>query len=336
MSAPDLSTRYLGLELASPLVASASPLTGDLDNLQWLAAAGASAVVLPSLFEEQLEHEEWQVARLAELGSGNSGEAQSYFPELDTYNTGPDAYLELVRGAKKVLSIPVIASLNAQSLGGWAKFAERLEEAGADALELNLYHVPVDPNVSGAEVEQRYLDVVSLVRAQIAIPLAVKLAPVFSSLPHMARRLVECGADGLVLFNRLLNPDIDLERLRIVPRLELSTSAELRTPLQWIGILRDQVSVSLASSGGVHAPEDLVKLLLVGADVVQTTSSLLRRGPAHLTALTSELRAWMIEFDYTSVEQMKGSMCRDHCPNPAGFERQNYMRALTSYTSDLP
>lgn len=336
MSAPDLRTRYLGLELKSPLLASASPLTGELGSLEHLEAAGAAAVVLPSLFEEQLEHEELQVARLVEFGAESHAEASGYFPDLDDYNTGPDSYLELVRAAKARLGIPVIASLNGQSLGGWARFARRIEEAGADALELNIYHVPVDPDVSGQEVEQRYVDIVSAVRRELRIPLAVKIAPVFSSLPHVARRLVGAGADGLVLFNRLLNPDLDLERLAVVPRLELSTSAEIRTPLQWIGILRGRVEASLCASGGVHTPLDLAKLLLVGADAVMTTSALLRRGPQHLTALLSELQAWMGEYDYDSVSQLQGSMSRDHCPTPAGYERQNYMRALLSFTSELP
>ena len=336
MSQVSLKTHYLGLELSNPLVASASPLTGDLGALERLEAAGAAAVVLPSLFEEQIEHEEWQVARVHEYGAETYPEALDYFPELDSYNTGPDAYLRHVHEAKRRLTIPVIASLNGQSLGGWAHYARRMQDAGADALELNLYHVPVDPDVTGADVERRYLEVVEAVKRSITVPLSVKIAPVFSSIPNMARRLVEAGADGLVLFNRLLTPDIDLTELSLVPRIELSNSTETRIPLQWIGVLKGHVECFLAASGGAHAAEDVVKLLLVGADVVQTTSALLRRGPEHVSVLLSNLRDWMSEHEYRSVMQMKGSMSRDHAPNPAGFERQNYMRALASYTSELP
>jgi dihydroorotate dehydrogenase (fumarate) len=325
---PDLSTRYLGFDLRSPLVASASPITGDVDVLRRLEEQGVGAVVLPSLFEEQIEHEESQMLRLRETGSDSFGEALDYFPALQNYNSGPDEYLKKIATARKAVSIPVVASLNGASPGGWVRHGKRMEEAGASALELNIYWVPVDPTETGADVEQRYVDLVTKVRA------AVKVAPAFSAPANFALLLECAGADGLVLFNRMLRPDLDLEKLELVPRLELSEAVESRVPLQWIGILRSHTKLSLAASSGVHSASDALKLLLVGADVVMATSSLLRRGPAHARVLLDEMVRWMEAKEYVSVREMRGSMSRENCPDPTAYERANYMRTLMTYTSE--
>lgn len=332
---PSLNTRYLGLELRSPFVASASPLTGDLDGLARLEAAGAGAVVLPSLFEEQIEHEEQELARLAEFGSDTFAEAHTILPELTGPVTGPRPYLERIEKAKQRLSIPVIASLNGHTPGGWESYARAMQDAGADAVELNIYYVPVSIDESAADVEQRYLDIVAGVRAAIDVPLAVKIGPAFTALPHFARSLVERGADGLVLFNRLLRPDMDLETMTLEPSLELSGHWDLRLPLQWVAVLFGRVEASLAASGGVQTGLDAAKLILAGADVVMATSSLLRRGAGHVATILHDLEAWMTEKEYASVEQMRGSMSHQNCPDPSAYERANYMRALVSYTSEL-
>jgi dihydroorotate dehydrogenase (fumarate) len=333
---PDLSTRYLGFDLRSPLVASASPITGELDVLRRLESLGVGAVVLPSLFEEQIEHEESQLLRLRDTGAESFGEALDYFPDLELYNSGPDVYLRKVEEARKALSIPVIASLNGASSGGWVHYARRMEDAGASALELNVYWVPADPAETSAQVEERYLDLVSAVRAAVRIPLAVKIAPVFSAPANMALRLERAGADGLVLFNRMLRPDLDLESLQMVPKLELSEPHESRVPLLWIGIVRPHARCSLAASSGVHSAQDALKLLLVGADVVMSTSSLLRQGPAHARAILDGMSGWLEEKGYDSVRQMRGSMSRANCPDPTAYERANYMRTLVNYASQLP
>jgi len=330
---PDLRTRYLGLELRSPLVASASPLTGELDGLRRLQDAGAAAAVLPSLFEEQLTHDQVELDRLLETTSEHVGEAQSYFPELEDYNTGPWSYLYLIEQAKSAVAIPVIASLNGVTPGGWVRHAERMQDAGADALELNLYTVATDPRVGAAELEARYLELVAAVRAAVTVPLAVKLSPFFTALANMAVRIVEAGADGLVLFNRFYQPDLDLDSLDVVPRLVLSTSEELRLPLRWIAILRGQVRASLAATTGVHTGLDAAKVLLAGADVAMMTSALLRHGPGHVRTVERELVAILAERDYDSVAQLRGSMSRSSMPDPEGFERANYMRTLMSWSS---
>lgn len=331
---PDLSTRYLGFDLRSPLVASASPITGDVDVLRRLEAAGVGAVVLPSLFEEQIEHEESQMLRLCETGANSFGEALDYFPALQHYNSGPDEYLRKIEAARKALSIPVVASLNGASVGGWLHYGKRMEGAGASALELNIYWVPVDPTETGAEVEQRYVDLVTRLRAAVKIPLCVKVAPAFSAPANFALCLECAGANGLVLFNRMLRPDLDLEKLELVPKLELSESHEARVPLQWIGIVRPHTQISLAASSGVHSASDALKLLLVGADVVMATSSLLRKGPAHARTLLDDMTAWMEAKGYASVKEMRGSMSRENCPDGTAYERANYMRTLMTYTSD--
>jgi dihydroorotate dehydrogenase (fumarate) len=325
----ELHTRYLGLDLRTPLVASASPLTGSLDGLRRLEAAGAAAVVLPSLFEEQLTLEADQVGRLLEGGADSLSAALA----LEDYNAGPYGYLALVEKARASLQVPVIASLNGVTPGAWVEHASLLEEAGADALELNIYYVSSSPKVGGPEVERRYLELVRSVRQTIGIPLAVKLSPYFSSVANLTRQLVQAGADGLVLFNRFYQPDLDLETLEVTPRLELSTSEELRLPLRWIAILHKQVPASLAASTGVHTAADVVKVLLAGADVAMMTSALLRHGPDHVQTVEEELRAVMAERDYDSVAQLRGSMSRAAMADPADFERANYMRTLMSWSS---
>ena len=328
---PDLSTTYLGLHLRSPVVASASPLTGNLDSLRALERAGIGAAVLPSLFEEQIEHEEMDIHDLLEHGTFSFGEASDWFPELDDYSTGPDRYLTHLRNAKAALGVPVIASLNGISPGGWLRYARLCESAGADAIELNVYSVETDPDLSGAEVEARTVALVREVRAAVSVPLAIKVGPFYSAFAHMARQLGDAGADGLVLFNRFLQPDIDVDTLEISPWLSLSTEAELRLPLRWIAILHGRTSVDLAGTTGVHDWQGLLKLLLAGADAVMVASMALRRGPEAVSGLLDGLRAWMVEREYASVEQLKGSLSQASCPDPAAFERGNYMRALVSY-----
>lgn len=330
--AADLKSKYLGFDLRNPLVASPSPMTGKLENLHRLEDAGIGAIVLPSLFEEQIVHEEQQVHELEEFGAESYSEALDYFPPLTGYNTGSDSYLELIHAAKEGLEIPVIASLNGTTTGGWLRYAKMIEEAGADALELNIYLIAADPHVSGAEIEQQYIDLVEAVRKEVSIPLAVKVGPYFSSIANMMVRLQDAGANGLVLFNRFLQPDIDLEALQVHPNVELSTSFESRLPLRWIALLRDDLGLSLAATSGVQGAADLVKLLLAGADAVQVTSALLRRGPDYTASILHGLRTWIEENEYASVEQLKGSMSREKSGNPGAFERANYVKTLISYT----
>jgi dihydroorotate dehydrogenase (fumarate) len=330
---PDLRSDYLGLDLASPLVASSSPLTRDLDGQRALEDAGAAALVLPSLFEEQLAFEAGEVHQMLETGSEMFGEALSFFPDLESYNTGPDEYLETIRRAKQALGIPVIASLNGHTPGGWLEHAALIQQAGADALELNLYRVAADPELSGDAIEDAYLELVRAVRAGLQIPLAVKIGPFFSSLAHTARQLVEAGADGLVLFNRFYQPDLDLETLEVLPRLHLSSSEELRLPLRWIALLHGRVDASLALTTGVHTPEDVLKALLAGAHVAMLASALLEHGPRHLVALRRGVEAWMSEREYASVRQLRGSVSQRSAPDPTAYERANYMQTLQSYSS---
>ena len=329
----DLRTRYLGLELANPLVPSASTLSSRLDTLKRLEDAGASAVVMQSLFEEQIEHEEMQVLQVLEAGSESFPEARNYFFELEDYNTGPTSYLKHLEATKEDLGIPVIWSLNGISQGGWIRYAKLIQDAGADALELNIYFVAADPDMSADDVERRYVDLVGTVRESVSIPLAVKVGPYFSSMGHMARRLVAAGADGLVLFNRFVQPDIDLDTLRVDPSLHLSTPFELRLPLRWIAILRGRVDCSIAATSGVHTAEDALKLLLAGADVTMMASALFQNGPEHLSHVLEGLTKWLEEHEYESVEQMKGSVSQARSDDPVAFERSNYMQALVSYVS---
>lgn len=335
MIPPDLTTEYLGLRLRVPLVASSSPLTRDLDGLRRLEDAGAGAAVLPSLFEEELSHDALEVHRMLETGAESFGEATHYFPDPGDQPTGADRYLELLRRAKEALSIPVIGSLNGVSAGGWLDHAQLIEEAGADALELNLYLVAADPDVTSAEVEARDRELVAQVRGRIGIPVSVKLSPYFTALAHTARELVAAGADGLVLFNRFYQPDLDVTTLDVAPHLTLSTSDELRLPLRWVAILHGRVQASLAASSGVHTARDVAKVLLAGADVAMLASALLQQGPGHLRTLERELLAWMEEYEYASVAQLRGSVSQRAVPDPQAFERANYMKTLRSYSSPL-
>jgi dihydroorotate dehydrogenase (fumarate) len=331
----DLSTDYLGLQLRTPLVASSSPLSADLAGLRSLEDAGAAAVVLPSLFEEQITLEAMEVHHMLETGAESFGEALGYFPELDDYNTGPEQYLELIASAKRALGIPVIASLNGTSPGGWVNHASLIEQAGADALELNIYLVAADPDLTSAALEARYRELIRAVRATLGIPLAVKIAPFFTALAHTANQLVEAGADGLVLFNRFYQPDLDLETLEVRPRLHLSTSQELLLPLRWIAILHRRVQASLAATTGIHAAQDVLKLLLAGADVAMMASALLQFGPGHLARVEKGLLEWMTEREYNSVRQLKGSVSQRSVADPTAFERGNYMKTLKSYSGSF-
>ncbi|MEQ8280272.1 MAG: dihydroorotate dehydrogenase-like protein [Deltaproteobacteria bacterium] len=329
----DLSTRYLGLELANPIVASASPLTGHVETLRRLEEAGVSAVVLPSLFEEQIEHEQMEAYALDNLGSEAFAEAMSgYFPELPATVSRSEKQLQLITDAKRALSVPVIASLNGTTTGGWLAYAKLMEDAGADAIELNVYFVPADPTETSAHVEARYVHLVETLASKISIPLTVKMSPFFSAPANMAMRLVEAGAHGIVMFNRFMQPDIDLETLTVTPHVQLSTPAEVRLPLRWIAILRHHVQASIAATTGAHTSEDVLKLLLAGADAVCLASALLRNGPGHAERLLSGVRAWMEEREYASVEQLKGSVAQRSIQDPNAYERANYMSALTSYT----
>jgi dihydroorotate dehydrogenase (fumarate) len=323
----DLHTRYLGLELRSPLVASASPLTGSLEDLRRLEKAGAGAVVLPSLFQEQLTEE----ARVLEqVAGGRFGDRATGWSlaRLHRYNTGPDGYLTLLAEAKANLEIPVIASLNAVEAGDWVQYAPLLEEAGADAVELNVYFVATHLGLPGHEIETRCVTLVRTVRDQLGIPLAVKLSPYFSAMGNLALQVVDAGADGLVLFNRFYQPDIDLDTLHVTTMLSLSTPAELRLPLRWIGILHGQLQASLAASSGVHSGLDAARALLAGADVAMTTSALLRNGPEHLAAMEAELRQWLERHGYQAVAQIRGEASRQAANDPAAYERANYIRTL--------
>lgn len=326
----DLTTMYLGLKLHSPFVASPGPVTGDPAMWDRIEASGAGAIVLPSLFEEQIEHEAFAI-EYAMLGNDSHHEALSYLPQLDGTEVGPDHHLDLVEDAKAALSIPVIASLNGVSPGGWVRYAKLLAEAGADAIELNLYDTVTDPMMSAAEVERRYMELIEEVKAEISVPLAVKIGPWFTALAHTAKSFELAGADGLVLFNRLYQPDIDLDTLEVRPRLQLSSSAESRLSLHWIGVLREYVRGSLAASSGVHTGADALKLLLAGADVVMTTSALLRHGPEHLLELRREVVTWMDERDYDSVTQLRGSVSRANVPDPEVYDRANYFQVIHSW-----
>jgi dihydroorotate dehydrogenase (fumarate) len=324
----DLTTRYLGLNLRTPLVASASPLSQDLSSIRQLEDAGASAVVLYSLFEEQLRQEGLELDHYLSEGTESFAESLSYFPEQKEFHLGPDDYLEHIRKAKAAVKIPIIASLNGTSVGGWIQYATQLEEAGADAIECNIYWIVADPNMTSAEVEQHYVDIVQAVKTAVHIPVAIKLSPFFTNFGNMAKRIDEAGADALVLFNRFYQPDVDLETLELTPRVLLSTPQAMRLPLTWVGILRGRVKAALAATSGIHGAEDVIKLLLVGADVTMLCSALMRNGINHLRSVEQGVRRWMEAHEYESATQMRGSMSQLRCADPAAFERAQYMRAV--------
>jgi dihydroorotate dehydrogenase (fumarate) len=327
----DISTRYLGLTLKSPIVASASPLCESVDNLRRMEDAGIAAVVLPSLFEEQLQLDSQALDSDLSRGDESFAESLNYFPSLQTYNLGPEGYLELIRRSKKALAIPVIASLNGVSEGGWVRHAGLMQEAGADAIELNLYGLVTDPKVSSSQVEQGYCELASSVKASVTIPVAVKLSQFFTAIPYVAQRLDEAGADALVLFNRFYQPEFDLESLEVVPCLTLSNSQELLLRLHWIAILYGRVRSSLAVTGGVHNAGDVLKAIMAGANVAMMTSALLRYGIEHAALVLGDLRRWMEEHEYESIRQMRGSMSHRSASHPNVFERVNYMKVLSSY-----
>lgn len=327
----DLSTNYLGLRLSSPLMPGASPLVDDLDTVRRLEDAGAAAIVMHSLFEEQITGEKLATIYHMELYADSYSEALSYFPKSDDFALGPDQYLEHIRKIKAAVNIPVIGSLNGTTPGGWVDYAKQIEQAGADALELNTYFVATDPQETGWAVELRILEVVRAIGDAVNIPVAVKISPFFSSLSNFVYRLDELGIDGLVLFNRFYQPDIDIEMLEAKPTLHLSDSSELLLRLRWLAILSRQVSANLACSGGVHTARDAIKAVMAGADCIQVVSALLQRGPEYLGQIKSEMVKWMEENSYTSLRQMRGSMGLERCPDPQAFERANYMRTLHSW-----
>ncbi len=327
----DLSTTYLGMKLKNPIVPSASPMSHTLDSMKRLEDAGAAAIVMYSLFEEQIAHEAAELNHYLTYGSESFAEALTYFPEAQEYNLGPDEYVNHIRKAKESLKIPVIGSLNGISAGGWVKYAKKIEEAGADAVELNVYYIPTDSKLTAEDVEDRYLEVLNAVKTTVKIPVAMKLSPFFSSMANMAQRLDQAGAAGLVLFNRFYQPDIDLETLEIKPSVILSTPQAMRLPMRWIAILCGKVKASLAATSGIHTAEDVLKMLMAGADVTMMASSLLKHGPQRITEILTQLDQWMLEHEYISVAQMKGSMSQKSVADPSAYERANYMKVLQAY-----
>ncbi len=324
----DISTRYLGMQLRTPLVASASPLSHEISGIRSLEDAGASAVVLYSLFEEQLHKEALELELHLNAGTESFAESLTYFPHSSEFHTGPEEYLNHIRKAKAAVDIPIIASLNGASLGGWAKYARQIEQAGADAIECNLYSIPTNMEISATEIENNYADILREIKTSVQIPVAAKLSPFFSNLANMAKRLDQMGTNGLVLFNRFYQPDIDLEELEIKTNVLLSTPQDLRLPLTWIGILYGRIRGSLAATSGVHGPEDVIKLLMVGADVTMLCSVLIRNGIGHVRIIEQGILEWMDEHEYESVQQMQGSMSQLRCADPGAFERAQYMRAV--------
>ncbi len=327
----DLRTTYLGLELNSPIVVSASPLSENVENIKLMEEKGAGAVVLYSLFEEQLRQDQLLADYHDNLGEGLSAESGSFFPTPDEYRTGPEEYLELIKNAKAAVKIPIIASLNGSTRGGWISYAKKMQEAGADALELNIYDIPTNLDESADKVEERYIEVVKAVKSEVSIPVAVKLSPFFSNMANMARKLKEAGADGLVMFNRFYQPGIDLENLEIVPNLMLSHSSASRLPMRWIAILKDRIDVSYAATSGIHTGEDVAKMLLVGANATMVCSALLKNGIGHIAEMKDQLENWMKEKEHKSISDFSASMTQAKIEDPGKFERAQYMKALTGY-----
>jgi len=329
----DISTKYLGLKLRSPLVVSASPLSEEIDNIKQMEDAGAGAVVLHSLFEEQLRQDRLELQKNLEQGTESFAEALTYFPETDEFQLGPEEYLKHIAAAKKATRIPIIASLNGSSAGGWTDYAKQIQQAGADALELNIYYIPTDIALTGAQVEQTYLDILRAVKTAVKIPVAVKLSPFFSNFANMAKRLDDAGADGLVLFNRFYQPDIELESLEVKPNILLSTPMAMRVPLRWVAILHGRLNASLAATSGIHRAADVLKMLMAGADVTMLCSVLLRHGIKQIGVIEREMVSWMEEHEYVSVRQLQGSLSQENCADPTAFERAQYMRAISSYSA---
>jgi len=332
----NLNTKYLGLTLKNPLVASASPLGREIGNIRKMEDAGASAVVLHSLFEEQINIESQELDRMLWESSSVSPEATDYFPDFANYNIGPDEYLEHIANAKAAVKIPIIASLNGVSKGGWIRYAKDMEQAGADAIELNIYFVPTDPALSAADVEKNYIELVQAVKSSVKVPVAVKIGPQFSAMANFGVQLDKAGADGIVLFNRFYQPDFDLENLEVVPNLVLSRSNELKLRLHWVAILFGKIKADMAITGGVHVGEDVVKSMMAGARVAMMTSALLEHGIEYLSMVEANLRSWLEKHEYESIEQMQGSMSHKNVAHPAAFERANYMKVLNSYSMGLP
>lgn len=327
----DLSTTYLGLPLKNPLVASASPFSEKVETARQLEDAGIAAIVMYSLFEEQIIHESLELDYYLDRGTYAFAEAMTYFPDVGHYKLGPEKYLDKIRELKQALHVPVIGSLNGASTGGWIEYSKKIEDAGADALELNLYYLSADPALTGLELEQRYTDLVHTVCSSVRIPVAVKLGPFFTALPNVAVRMAEAGAKGLVLFNRFYQPDFDLNVLEVTPNLILSRPEELRLPLRWIAMLYGRVNADLALTTGVHSAEDIVKSVLAGATVAMTTSALLRHGPERAAVMLADLERWMVEHDYESAGQMRGAMSQQSVAEPAAFERANYIKVLSTF-----
>jgi dihydroorotate dehydrogenase (fumarate) len=327
----DLTTTYLGMTLRTPLVPSASPLSEEIDNIKRMEDAGAAAVVMYSLFEEQLTLESYELHHHLTHGTESFAESLTYFPEPEEFHLGPEGYLDHIRRAKEAVDIPVIASLNGSSVGGWTSFAKQMEQAGADALELNVYYIPTDMETTGSEVEETYIEILKAVKSAVSFPVAMKLSPFFSNMANMARRLDDAGADGLVLFNRFYQPDIDLEELEVRPRVILSTPHELQLPMCWIAILYGRIRASLAATRGIHEAADALKMLMAGADATMICSTLLRHGIDRIRVIEGDMRRWMEEHGYESVRQMQGSMSQKSCADPSAFERAQYMRAITTY-----
>ena len=325
----DLTTSYLGLKLRTPLVVSASPLSEDIDNIRRMEDAGASAVVLYSIFEEQLRQDRLELHQRLEQGTDSYAEALTYFPQADEYRLGPEEYLRHIYLAKEATKIPIIASLNGSSAGGWTDYARQIQRAGADALELNIYYIPTDLHLTGTEVELTYIEILKEVKAAVKIPVAVKLSPFFSNFANMAKRLDDAGADGLVLFNRFYQPDIDLESLEVKPNILLSTPMAMRLPLRWVALLYGKLKANLAATSGIHRAADVLKMLMAGADVTMLCSTLLRHGFPQIALIESDLTRWLEEHEYESVAQIKGSLSQKNCAEPAAFERAQYMKAIT-------
>lgn len=327
----DLSTTYMGLQLKNPIVPSSSPLSREIDTVKRMEDAGASAIVLWSLFEEQLQFESQELSHFLDYGTESFGEALSYFPEAEDYNVGPDGYLEHIQKLKQTVDIPIIGSLNGVSTGGWIDYAKKLEEAGCDAMELNVYYIPTKTDLNGASVEEIYLDVLKAVKSAVKIPVAMKLSPYFTSMANMANQLSDAGADALVMFNRFYQPDIDIDTLEVKPNLLLSTPQEMRLPLRWIALLYGRVPIDMAATTGIHTAQDVIKSMMSGAKVAMMCSALLRYGVDHIGKVLDETKLWMEEHEYDSIKLMQGSMSQKACPEPAAFERANYMKTLQSY-----